>query len=309
MHRAKPVHIILLVILIIIVLLTIAALTMEPVNAPRIKITSGLDKVPVEYTLLPKKWNKTVTDSPHYREILFEKTLAGFLPTVSNKDKITFHFGLFKPDSITLMVDYYTSLILSSLMEPVPVPLDGYSFTHPPAPAGLPAYSGPRFYVLTCTWGENVAQYAFAVNLADEDEQLTEVPGLSLPDPAKVQKLTISPLMSTATHLEDAQSREKAINLLQAADLRPIPPEEAAGLQAEDPGNHTVDGTPYSRNILIDIYIKDSPEDILTVHLYGDMIKIGNGYYSNSTLTNDFIALLHEFHAGLQSEDVPEAAE
>lgn len=305
MHRPRPILVVLSGILLLAVSLAAAALALDPVKPPRIKITAGLEKTPIEYNMQVKKWNGAATGSSHYREVLFEKVLGGTLPTVDARDKITFHFGYFKPDQITLVADYYTSPVLSTLSAPVPVQLEGYSFHHPAAQTGYPAYSGPRFYVLTCTWGENEAQYAFAVNLINEEEESWPEADLSTLEPARVRQLRISPLMSSATSVEDVQGIKKAISLLQSADLRPLSPGEAARLQAEDPGSHTVEGTTYSRNILVDIFFKDNPGGMLTIHLYGNMIKLGNGYFQNDNLTNDFIVLLNELHAasrGVENE-------
>lgn len=128
---------------------------------PTIKILADAKGEVIPYVTRISKWNGKIPESLSVSEGLFTKVLHGQVPDCDYSTPITFDFGTRKPDKATLVVDYYTNPTMSFWEPPEAVELVDLSFSHPLNPSKRVT----RFYVLTAHWGDNVVEYAFAVNV------------------------------------------------------------------------------------------------------------------------------------------------
>jgi hypothetical protein len=119
-------------------------------------------------------------------------------------------------------------------------------------------------------------------------------------NPEQIDWMEISPQMSATTYVDDASFIREVVALIQKAELRPATREEVSRMQtSEPPGDTTLNGSTYIRNIIIDFVqkIKENEESkvvtLASIHLYGDVIAVNSEYYTAlSPLTDEFIIIL-----------------
>ena len=259
-------------------------------NAPEVKIMADINGKPIEYVILLNKWNGALYDRLSYKDGLSELGQAE-IQVSDYRDVITFDFGNNLPDSMSLMVDYDTNPHISYSVRPVPqgVSLNNMSFNHPVIPVGYPE-NQVRFYVLTCTWGKNEAEYAFALNVQGGFPPLTE----------EIDWIEISPDMGLTTYVDDRNFINRITELLAGTDMRPATGAEAVEIESSepDPAEMTIYGNTYPRNIFLEFVAADEVASTLgSAHLFGDYVNINGRYYiPYKELTNEFILILDDLY-------------
>jgi len=113
--------------------------------------------------------------------------------------------------------------------------------------------------------------------------------------------LEISPLLSNTTYVDDPACIKTIADLLNSAVLTPVTSNLAEGTA---PGEMTINGTTYPRNIRLD-FVGKNGSNFFSILLFGDYIKIGDQYFSPSiAVTDEFISILDDiFNQGLSNSD------
>jgi hypothetical protein len=119
-------------------------------------------------------------------------------------------------------------------------------------------------------------------------------------EPGQIVRLEISPRMSNTTYVDDASFIKKVVDLFHETQLSLATADEILLHSGSDPGEITLDGNTYSRNIMIEFVLKPAQQDAETlqsIYLYGDFIVINNIYYTTMPpLTDQFIVILNDIH-------------
>jgi hypothetical protein len=273
---------------------------MSPDEAPPVRIMSDINGNPIAYKILLNQWNGAIYDRVSYIDVLFENAESDEVSLCDIDQVITFNFGRYNPDKMNLVVDFNTNPVVSYRRPVVNVALDGMAFSHPPLPAGYSDNAGRRFYVLTCSWGNNEAEYAFVVDVRGEQDPTVESGYFNISS-AQVDWMEISPEMSSTTYVDDSGFINRVINLLTQKNVRPATQQEVTEMKTTqpDPPEVTIDGNTYKRNVVVEFIQKveeEKTETITTVQLCGDLIRINDNYYTSASVTDEFIVILNDIH-------------
>ncbi len=287
---------------------------------PAVRIMADQDGRPIPCEILPNQWNRKVYDRPHYSELLFASVQAGTVSVVNYLSPISFDFPGRNPDRVSLQVDYNTNPIWSYRTEPETVPLTGLSFSHPPRPA----YSvGPRdwnvrFYILTAAWGENEAEYAFALQLLGEPAAIAETTdGSSILrfNSGEVDSLEFSPANHLTMVVEDRELIAQVVARVQAAALRRLTTAEAEAAKADEPGEITLDGFTYPRVLHLDFQRRTGAggqvgsESLSSILLRGEYLVADMVWYKLAEpLTDALLGILAGIHRSADGAEVTRPA-
>lgn len=170
-----------------------------PLEPPTLKITSGADGDLIPHEVLKNIWNGGIFSRLTYRDVLGKLVLSGDIPVVDYNHPITLDWGSNLPGKMSLSVDFATNPLYKGAHIVEHVPLGGNKFSHPQTPPNAePPSWGVRFYVLTASWGNNEAEYVFAVRVQGEPGR-GEKPALTWDAVRKLSSGEVTPAVIVQT--------------------------------------------------------------------------------------------------------------